>query len=319
MYHHAVTRKMGRKSHYFGAYVDLIQHLRDEGTFTRASTKTYIGPAGTRLTASANENPNEYDPSTLEDIGPSFWGARTNFLLNSGSPATQAVSVANAAQYTLWVEGSGSATVSGGGAGSATEGSPLVFTTTGTSITVTVNGSLDIFQLEAGGFPSPYIPTSGATATRAADVAVIGGAAFSAVWPIASMFCVLRNVADPSATSGVFSANDGSANNQSDLRLQGSEYRALVASGGVTQASQGAGVATSESVSVAVAFETNRVALSADGNAVSTDSSALMPSGLNQMDIGQLSTGAFFLNGNIKTLRGYPRALTDEQLRAVTS
>lgn len=109
--------------------------------------------------------------------------SRTNYLLNSTAPATQTTGTLPTSEYTLWVNGAGSAAVTAGtatitGGGTATNGSPNTFnvTVTGT-VTITVTGLLNAFQLEAvplaANAPTSLIITAGATATRAADAVSI--------------------------------------------------------------------------------------------------------------------------------------------------
>lgn len=107
--------------------------------------------------------------------------SRLNQLLNSTVPATQTTASLGTGTYTLWDNGSGSATMSSGtgtgcGTGVATNGSPVQFTITiAGTCTVTVTGSLNAFQLEAGSFGTSLIVTAAATATRAADAITILG------------------------------------------------------------------------------------------------------------------------------------------------
>jgi len=115
-----------------------------------------------------------YDRFTGEPLGQIVESVgATNVLLNSFAPATQTVSVSDATTYTLSVYGSGSAEITAGGSGTATDGSPLTFTTAGTSVTVTVTGTLEVFQLEAGSAATSPIETTGSAVTRAADIATI--------------------------------------------------------------------------------------------------------------------------------------------------
>ncbi len=101
--------------------------------------------------------------------------AATNYLLNSDAPATQTTASLSTGDYILWVNGTGSAAVTAGtatitGGGTATDGTPDLFTVTGAgTVTVTVTGSLDRFQLEDGSVPTSYIATSGVPESRAAD------------------------------------------------------------------------------------------------------------------------------------------------------
>ena len=118
----------------------------------------------------------------LDTAGLLIEEARTNQLLNSTAPATQTTGSLANATYQLWVNGAGSATMSAGtatgcGTGTATQGFPVTFTTTGTAGTcvVTVTGTLYAFQLESVGTENAQsggtslIVTTGSTGTRNAD------------------------------------------------------------------------------------------------------------------------------------------------------
>ena len=102
--------------------------------------------------------------------------AATNYLLNSDAPATQTTGSLATGFYTLWMDGTGSADLTAGtativSAGSATDGSPLTFeVTVAGTVTVTVAGTEDRFQLEGGTVPTQFIVTAGSTVTRSATV-----------------------------------------------------------------------------------------------------------------------------------------------------
>jgi len=85
---------------------------------------------------------------------------KDNFLLDSENPATQTITLPFTGTFTLWVEGSGSAEITAGGSGTATEGNYLTFTASSTTVTVTVTGTLDRYQLEQGTLPTSYILTT---------------------------------------------------------------------------------------------------------------------------------------------------------------
>jgi hypothetical protein len=117
--------------------------------------------------------------AVVPGAGLQIFEARTNYLLNSTAPATQTTASLGAGTYTLWVNGSGSATSSAGtatgtGFGAATQGAPNIFVLSGGgTVTVTVSGLLNAFQLENGNGGTPLIVTGGAPATRNGDFVTI--------------------------------------------------------------------------------------------------------------------------------------------------
>jgi hypothetical protein len=157
-------------------------------TFTRASTATYFDASGTMQTAASNAPRFDYDPNTHVLNGLLIEDARTNVLLNSATLGTQSVAV-TAQAYALSFYGTGTVTLSGTstagplvGTGAFPTRVALSFTPTAGTLTLTVTGSVLSAQLEAGAFPTSYIPTTAAAVTRAVDVCTMPvGAWFNAV------------------------------------------------------------------------------------------------------------------------------------------
>jgi hypothetical protein len=140
-------------------------------TFTRASTATYTDASGTIQPAAINQPRWDYTGGPLRGL--LIEEARTNLLLNSATLGTQGV-VVTAQAYTLSFYGTGTITKSGAATGAlvgtgATQRVSQTFTPTAGTVTCTVTGSVTNAQLEAGSFATGYIPTTGATATRAQD------------------------------------------------------------------------------------------------------------------------------------------------------
>ena len=151
----------------------------DKLTFTRASTRKRFNSAGLFEDVASGAPAIDYDPIAKALRGLSIEGARTNLLLNSDSLSTQSVTV-TAAVHTLSFYGTGTVTLSGASTAGPLTGSAafptcstLTFTPSAGTLTLTVTGTVQYAQLELGAIPSSYIPTAGATVTRAAELCKI--------------------------------------------------------------------------------------------------------------------------------------------------
>ena len=177
-------------------------------------------------------------------------------------------------------------------------------------------------QNEAGTFPTSYIPTSGATATRSADVASIGVGAFGYNKGAGSVLVV----ADTISTS---------ADNHQDFRLTGSvggnsvnsgsrvgsgsagQYTTWIQGGGSTVALLTVNNTVSDGAQYKALyrFAENDFALSVSGGSVVSDTAGAMPVSINTLNLGY---GYGYLNGHISSIAYYPRRLTDAQIQKLT-
>lgn len=156
-------------------------------THTRASTATYVDSTGTLQTAAINEprlGHHVYNGTAWVNEGLLHESeARTNLLLNSGTLATQSVTV-SAVAHTIHFTGTGTITLSGASAAGPLVGTgtgesnrvSLTFTPIAAPLIITVTGTVTNAQLEAAPTLSSYIPTAGTTVTRSADVLTIPAA-----------------------------------------------------------------------------------------------------------------------------------------------
>lgn len=134
--------------------------------YSRSSTAKYLDQTTSYFIDAATNEPRFTTDGLILEM------AATNLLLNSEAPVTQTVTVTNGTQYTLaaYGEGAGYAFISDGGSGTAPIGNPVTFTAAGTSVEISVSGTLEGFQLEAGTKASSFIATAGATVSRSADI-----------------------------------------------------------------------------------------------------------------------------------------------------
>ncbi len=175
-------------------------------------------------------------------------------------------------------------------------------------------------QIEAGSFATSYIPTVASQVTRSADVATMIGDNFRSWYnQNAGTFVVEADTAIITGDRGIISANDGSGNNDIDLRASSSPT-AVVASGGASQAIltvSGAVVGTP--TKLALAYALNDFAAVRNGGTVAADTSGTTPA-VNQMQIGNLIGSTLYnLNGHIRSLGYYNTRQPNATLQTLTN
>jgi hypothetical protein len=196
---------------------------------------------------------------------------------------------------------------------------------TGTNASYTGDGTSGIFiwgaQLEAGAFPTSYIPTTNAAATRNADVASMTGTNFSS-WYNAdegTLYAEFIQSNQNTTFRGIARLADStsSANSIGILIASNSlSVRAITNLNGVAQASLTLGNTTAGQKSKAIlVYKTNDFAGVLNGGSVLTDTSGTLPV-VDRFFIGEFSSAA--LNGYIVKVAFYPTRLSNEQLQALT-
>jgi hypothetical protein len=298
-------------------------------SFTRASSATFTGSDGLIKSATTNEPRFDHDPTTGESLGLLVEEARTNLLLNSATLSTQSVTVAAAAN-TLSFYGTGTVTLTGVSTAGPLVGTgannrvSLTFTPTVGVLVLTVSGSVTNAQLEAGAFPTSYIPTTTATVTRAADVASITGSNFSSWYrqDEGTLYAAYSRQVTGTATfaASLTETLSASSSNRIQFSLNTSNVPsyALVAAG-TTQGTLTPG-GTAPNYVTAYGYKLDDVACSSSGSTVATDTTAVMPTGIAYLNIGSNPASASgFLNGTIKRLTYWPVRLANPTLQAITS
>jgi hypothetical protein len=196
-----------------------------------------------------------------------------------------------------------------------------------TTATYTGDGTSGLYiwgaQLEAGAFPTSYIPTTSATVTRSADVASITGANFSP-WYRQDEGTVYTAYMRQAIGTVTFAASltetlSTSSANRIQLALNASNVPsyALVAAG-TTQSILTPG-GTAPNYVTAYGYKVDDVACSSSGSTVVTDTTAVMPTGVVYLNIGSNPANAGgFLNGTINRLIFWPQRLSNSTLQAIT-
>jgi hypothetical protein len=282
-------------------------------TFTRASTATFVGANGLTQTAASDVPRFDHNPTTGESLGLLVEEARTNLLLNSATLSTQSVTVAAAAN-TLSFYGTGTVTLTGVGTAGPLVGTgvnnrvSLTFTPTVGVLVLTVSGSVTNAQLEAGSFPTSYIPTTSATVTRAADVASMTGANFSS-WYNQSQGTWFVDFANDAAKHS--SGFDGVLSLDTNTpRIIGSS---IVGFGGESAISP---VSARQKVGLAYGATEGR---SSNGSISSGSGGTVSSRTQVRIGTGAVTASDYELSTTISRLAFYPVRLPDAQLQALTA
>lgn len=179
-------------------------------------------------------------------------------------------------------------------------------------------------QLEAGAFPTSYIPTVASQVTRSADVANITGTNFSS-WYRQDEGTVYAEAAINYANSDnkrIMQMSDGTSSNRLDMYFgsNGSSVVVFGVSSGTTEISGptvASGITQTNFNKAAFGYATNNFAATGNGGAPVTDTSYTVPT-FNTLRIGY-STVSGVINGAIKKIAYYPKRLADAELQGVTT
>jgi hypothetical protein len=295
-------------------------------TFSRGSDRSIITSAGGMDVIGSNLAGFSHDPFTLESLGLHIEELRSNLLLNSAAPASQNITVA-ATTYTLSFYGSGDIVLTGAhsatviGTGAFPNRQILTFTPTAGTLGVAVSGTVEFANLEPGSFATSWIPTTGSTATRNADAALITGTNFSR-WYSQSAGTSLVEFREPNRTTvrTPRSFSDGTSTNRWDAFNSGAatiNNRVVIAN---VQNNPGTGtLLTGGALNRHVLAVGSPNAASAVNGTLSTASTSSLVPTVNRLIIGADSVGATPLTGHIRRLAYFDRRLPDATLQAITA
>jgi len=182
-------------------------------------------------------------------------------------------------------------------------------------------------QMEAGSFPTSYIPTSGSPATRGQEKALISGESFNSFFNSTEGFIMgtykLNGVNTGTDWQTLVTIDNKTASNRMWIYARGGGdiTQWIGSSGGATQFTPALGANATAGVerTVGGAYALNDMIGVYEGTLTAPDTNALLPVGVDRMGIGYRDdTSSAFMNGTIKKLFYYPKRLTNTQLQTLT-
>jgi len=255
-----------------------------------------------------------------------------NFDVSTGvASATQSIGTFTGASSTITPVGNGwfRCSISGVATG-VTAVQCRIFLLSAGSTSYTGDGTSGLYiwgaQLEAGAFPTSYIPTVASQVTRSADVAVMTGTNFS------DWFTSVNE------NTFYVEASKPQTNNANAVLLEGADIKGLTistdGSGGKARAIVRQGTARMDSGSLAPVFVANSVLKIAAGTSASGSAAAfngtVISTGTpsqnnwgNELRIGNRIQPPTLIsnqwNGHIRQIAYYPRRLANSELQAITA
>jgi hypothetical protein len=181
-------------------------------------------------------------------------------------------------------------------------------------------------QLEAGSFPTSYIKNEGTSSgvTRSADVASIPVADFGYNQSAGTVVVTSSIISPQTSQYNAFVQLVEDTNNRIDLGVLVNDGWQSIRTGGVDTAKyytdgHNANIFDAGEVAItALAFSPTSTNSSANGSLGTEDTSSALPTAIQTLKIGVDHTSRY-ANGHIKSIKYYPRRLTNAQLQELTS
>ena len=174
-------------------------------------------------------------------------------------------------------------------------------------------------QLEANPYPTSYIPTTGSTATRAADVST-SAATFGNSWYEQSegTFFVRTQAQNDSV---IIVADDGGFSNRKPQLAVGAASAmdtAYVASNSVVAYLSNSNTANTV-FNGAVVYKVDDYAAVINGGTVISDTAGALPSNCTALRIGAFFNGGNPMDGTLRRLTYWPQRLSNDTLQTITT
>lgn len=177
-------------------------------------------------------------------------------------------------------------------------------------------------QIEIGSAPTSYIKTTtSATATRSADSCSVAVSEITGFADTEGTLVAEGKFNNPAASSAAATLQDAAHTEYAKITTGSADsVNGYVRASGADQAVANAGsVSGDNAFKVAFRYDENNVGVSLNGGTAVTDTSATMPIGMTTLYIGRSTKTWDVLNGNLKRVAYYAAALSDTELKSLTS
>jgi hypothetical protein len=176
-------------------------------------------------------------------------------------------------------------------------------------------------QLEASSYPTSYIPTTSASATRVLDECSKTGISSLIGQTSGAAFIEFNSSFLESYTQRIFTLSDGTTNNVIGFQLTGAnELVFYVENGGTNQvviSKSSPAITLGSNVKIAAAYANNDFVFYVNGTQIGTDTSGSVPA-TSQVRFSEGNASAFYL-GLIKQIVLFKTRLTNAELASLTT
>lgn len=177
-------------------------------------------------------------------------------------------------------------------------------------------------QLEEGTYPTSYLPTAAASQVRAADLCTANLADMGFNPREGTLFVDARMAAGLPVTAAVACQIDSGATESSRIRFVVTSTGLLSTVVALSEASQCnfplRTLSARSEFKAALSWRQNDFKAACNGGSVFTSASGSLPADLTTLRIGSNISASYAWNGVIRHLAYFPRALSSEQLQAIT-
>jgi len=175
-------------------------------------------------------------------------------------------------------------------------------------------------QVEAGSFPTSYIPTSGSQVTRSQDSASMTGTNFSDWYRQDEGTLFSDAIAGTDSSNYMLYMSNGTSWNRVGTYINSNGGARFLISSITTQADTlgDAVYVSGDEVKIAAAYAVNDIVAVDNASSPKTDTSAVIPTGTDRLYIGGYYNGSVSGKSHFKKLAYYPIRLTNAELEALT-